>query len=168
MVQDLYYRLKVVSLRVPPLRQRRLDIPYLIDTFLEELSGSNAVRRKNVSPAAMAALTDHAWPGNVRELKNLLESLLVTTEGDEIGVEDLPQSVRGLRAEVEASELAAGTTLEQMERALIRRTLEHTGGNRTHSAALLGIGVRTLQRKLQAYDIRIRSTRRRRRNRDTT
>ena len=166
--QDLYYRLKVVSLRVPALRDRRPDIPYLIDTFLDELSGSNAVQRKNVSAAAMAALTDHAWPGNVRELKNLLESLLVTTEGDEIGVEDLPRSVRGSRAEVEATELAAGTTLEQMERALIRRTLEHTGGNRTHSAALLGIGVRTLQRKMQAYDIRIRSTRRRHRNRDTT
>jgi len=166
--EDLYYRLKVVSLRVPALRERRLDIPYLIDTFLDELSGSNAVQRKNVSPAAMAALTDHAWPGNVRELKNLLESLLVTTVGDEIGVEDLPRSVRGSRAEVEASELVAGTTLEQMERALIRRTLEHTGGNRTHSAALLGIGVRTLQRKMQTYDIRIRSTRRRPRKRDTT
>lgn len=162
--KDLYYRLKVVSLLVPPLRERRLDIPYLIDTFLDELSGSNAVQRRNVSPDAMAALTDHAWPGNVRELKNLLESLLVTTDGDEIGIEDLPQSVRGPRAEVEASELVAGTTLEQMERTLIRRTLEHTGGNRTHSAALLGIGVRTLQRKMQAYDIRIRSTRRRQRN----
>jgi len=164
--QDLYYRLKVVSLRVPALRERRLDIPYLIDTFLDELSGSNAVQRKNVSPEAMAALADHAWPGNVRELKNLLESLLVTTEVDEIGVEDLPRSVRGSRAEVDASELVAGTTIEQMERALIRRTLEHTGGNRTHSAQLLGIGVRTLQRKMQAYDIRIRSRRRRRRNRD--
>ncbi len=162
--KDLYYRLKVVSLLVPPLRERRLDIPYLIDTFLDELSGSNAVQRRNVSPDAMAALTDHAWPGNVRELKNLLESLLVTTDGDEIGIEDLPRSVRGPRAEVEASELVAGTTLEQMERTLIRRTLEHTGGNRTHSAALLGIGVRTLQRKMQAYDIRIRSTRRRQRN----
>jgi len=162
--KDLYYRLKVVSLLVPPLRERRLDIPYLIDTFLDELSGSNAVQRRNVSPDALAALTDHAWPGNVRELKNLLESLLVTTDGDEIGIEDLPRSVRGPRAEVEASELVAGTTLEQMERALIRRTLEHTGGNRTHSAALLGIGVRTLQRKMQAYDIRIRSTRRRQRN----
>lgn len=162
--KDLYYRLKVVSLLVPPLRERRLDIPYLIDTFLDELSGSNAVQRRNVSPDAMAALTDHAWPGNVRELKNLLESLLVTTDGDEIGIEDLPQSVRGPRAAVEASELVAGTTLEQMERTLIRRTLEHTGGNRTHSAALLGIGVRTLQRKMQAYDIRIRSTRRRQRN----
>ncbi len=162
--KDLYYRLKVVSLLVPPLRERRLDIPYLVDTFLDELSGSNAVQRRNVSPDALAALTDHAWPGNVRELKNLLESLLVTTDGDEIGIEDLPRSVRGPRAEVEASELVAGTTLEQMERALIRRTLEHTGGNRTHSAALLGIGVRTLQRKMQAYDIRIRSTRRRQRN----
>jgi len=165
--QDLYYRLKVVSLRVPALRQRRLDIPYLIDTFLDELSRSNAVKRKNVAPAALAALTAHAWPGNVRELKNLLESLLVTTDGDEIGVEDLPSSIRGSRAEVEANELAAGTTLEQMERALIRRTLEHTGGNRTHSAAMLGIGVRTLQRKMLAYDIQIRSTRRRRRKPDT-
>ncbi|NIM01445.1 MAG: response regulator [Acidobacteria bacterium] len=166
--QDLYYRLKVVRLRVPALRERRPDIPYLIDVFLDELAGSNAVQRKSISAEAMTALTDHAWPGNVRELKNLLESLLVTIESDEIGVEDLPRSVRGSRAEVDATELTAGTTLEQMERALIRRTLEHTGGNRTHSAALLGIGVRTLQRKMQAYDIRIKPTRRRRRKRDAT
>lgn len=164
--QDLYYRLKVVGLRVPPLRERRLDIPYLIDAFLDELSGANAVRRKSVAPAALAALRDHNWPGNVRELKNLLESLLVTTPGDEIAVDDLPRAVSGAQASsVEFSELLAGETLEQMERALIRRTLEHTGGNRTHSAALLGIGVRTLQRKMQAYDIRIRSTRRGHRNR---
>jgi DNA-binding NtrC family response regulator len=165
--QDLYYRLKVVTLRVPALRERRLDIPYLIDTFLDELSRSNAVRRLSVTPAAMTALTDHSWPGNVRELKNLLESLLVTTVGDEIRLEDLPRPVRGSRTQVEATELAAGTTLEQMERTLIRRTLEHTGGNRTHSAALLGIGVRTLQRKMSAYDIQIRSTRRRRRRHDS-
>ena len=166
--EDLYYRLKVVSLRVPPLRERRPDIPYLIDVFLDELAGSNAVQRKTISPAAMTALTDHAWPGNVRELKNLLESLLVTMDGDEIDIENLPPSVRGSQAEVEANELAAGTTIEQMERALIRRTLEHTGGNRTHSATLLGIGVRTLQRKMQAYDIQIKSTRRRPRNRSVT
>ena len=164
--QDLYYRLKVVSLIVPPLRRRRLDLPYLVDTFLDELSGSLAVPRKNVAPAALAALTEHAWPGNVRELKNLLESLLVTLPGDEIGIDDLPRTIRGKRAEVDATELAPGTTIEQMERALIRRTLEHTGGNRTHSAALLGIGVRTLQRKMQTYDIRVPSTRRRRRRRD--
>ena len=161
--QDLYYRLKVVGLKVPPLRERRLDIPYLIDTFLDELSGANAVARKAVSPGAMAALSDHAWPGNVRELKNLLESLLVTTTEDEIGVDHLPRAIRGSQAPTEPTKLDAGTTLEQMERTLIRRTLEYTGGNRTHSAALLGIGVRTLQRKMQAYDIRIRSTRRRQR-----
>jgi len=159
--QDLYYRLKVVTITVPPLRERRQDIPSLVNTFLDELSRANAVHRKTLTPQSMTALQDYHWPGNVRELKNLLESALVSVTGDVIRVEDLPRAVRQERVPRGSSELTPGTTLAALERALILRTLEHTGGNRTHSASLLGIGVRTLQRKIQSYGIDIPSKRRR-------
>jgi DNA-binding NtrC family response regulator len=160
--QDLYYRLKVVTITVPPLRERRADIAQLVEIFLDELSRGNAVRRKTVTPEAMTALQAYAWPGNVRELKNVLESLLVSTPGDTVDLADLPAAIARRSARVPAAEgVTPGTTLAQMERELIRRTLEHTGGNRTHSAQLLGIGVRTLQRKIQEYGLTIPPTRRR-------
>ena len=161
--QDLYYRLKVVTLRVPPLRERRLDLPYLIDTFMEELARSNGVPQKRLTADALRRLTEYEWPGNVRELKNLLESLLVTTDHDELGVDDLPNRVTGERSRDRRTRFEVGMTIAEMERELIRHTLKETGGNRTHSATLLGIGVRTLQRKMNAYDIQMPSTRRRRR-----
>jgi DNA-binding NtrC family response regulator len=159
--RDLYYRLKVVTIDVPPLRERRADIPSLVQTFLDELARANAVERKTITPAALHALEGYRWPGNVRELKNLIESLLVSVPGGVIGVQDLPSYVQQVDREASTGGFPAGTRLEEMERELIRRTLESTGGNRTHSASLLGIGVRTLQRKIQAYDIRIAPKRRR-------
>jgi DNA-binding NtrC family response regulator len=157
--RDLYYRLKVVTIQVPPLRERQSDIPFLVEAFLEELSRINAVPRKTITPEALEALSAYAWPGNVRELKNLLESLLVSVPGEVVRVQDLPSPIQG--AELAAPESMPGMTLAEMERELIRRTLGHTGGNRTHSALLLGIGVRTLQRKIRTYSIEIPSTRRR-------
>ena len=159
--QDLYYRLKVVTIHVPPLRERRWDIPVLVETFLDELSRANAVPRKTVTPEALAALQEYQWPGNVRELKNLVESVLVSCPGDEIRVEDLPPAiVRGGPAP-DRGHLVPGMTLANAERELIRRTLEHTGGNRTHTAEMLGIGVRTLQRKIHSFELDIRPQRRR-------
>ncbi len=159
--QDLYYRLKVVAIKVPPLRDRRADLPYLVQTFLEQLSNANAIPRRVIAAEAMAALADYHWPGNVRELKNLLESLLVSTPGEVIRLADLPAAIRRDSTPAPSSELRPGTTLAQMEHELILRTLEHTGGNRTHSALLLGIGVRTLQRKIKTYGIRVQPKRRR-------
>jgi len=163
---DLYYRLKVVTLRVPPLRERREDVPHLVHTFLDELSRANAVLRKSISDEALAILCEYSWPGNVRELKNFVESSLVSVAGERIDAEHLPRNMRRHVAVVEPARLVAGTRLEEMERELIRLTLEHTGGNRTHSAQLLGIGVRTLQRKMNGYRIDIPSTRRRPRQRN--
>ncbi len=159
--QALYYRLKVVTIRVPPLRERGPDIPYLIHGFLEELSRANAVEAKTITGEALTALTEYAWPGNVRELKNLLESLLVSVRGNVIRLEDLPSPIHRNRIGASIPELEPGMSLSEMEQQLIRRTLEFTGGNRTHSAELLGIGVRTLQRKIRAYGLSIRPTRRR-------
>jgi len=163
--RDLYYRLKVVTIHVPPLRERREDIPQLAAVFLEELARENAVPRKRLTPAALTALEAYHWPGNVRELKNLLESALVSVLGTEIDVDDLPPTVRPSSAQPLPIDLAPGTTLAEMERAMIRRTLERTGGNRTHSAQILGIGVRTLQRKMRGYGITIAARRRRPRRR---
>jgi DNA-binding NtrC family response regulator len=166
--RDLYYRLKVVTIRVPPLRERRQDIPGLVETFLDQLSRANAVPTKTVTPEALAALQAYYWPGNVRELKNLLESVLVSDTRPEIHPDDLPGSVHRRQSSSENLDLVPGMTLEEMERELIRRTLVHTGGNRTHAASLLGIGVRTLQRKIRLYGIDIAPKRRRprRRNRE--
>jgi len=159
--RDLYYRLKVVTLRVPPLRERGEDIPHLARTFLDELAKANAVAAKAITPEALEVLRDYPWPGNVRELKNFLESALVSLPGEVIGLDDLPRAMRQARTSTPPPMFSAGTTLAQMECELIRSTLEQTGGNRTHSAALLGIGVRTLQRKMRTYGIRIAPTRRR-------
>ena len=163
--RDLYYRLKVVGIPVPPLRERRADIPELVEAFLDDLSRANAVPRKDVTPDAMEALESYRWPGNVRELKNILEIVLVGSPGDSIGSSDLPPSVLRERVATPRPAFPLGTTIAQMERDLIRSTLEATGGNRTHSAQLLGIGVRTLQRKIGHFRLDIASRRRRPRTR---
>jgi transcriptional regulator with PAS, ATPase and Fis domain len=161
--RDLYYRLKVVTIQVPPLRERRSDIPALVEAFLEELARDNAVPRKAISTDALEALQAYNWPGNVRELKNILESVLVSSSGDRIAADDLPPSVLRERSAPVMTSITPGTTIGEMERELIRATLEQAGGNRTHSAQLLGIGVRTLQRKIRLFGLEIASKKRRRR-----
>ena len=161
--RDLYYRLKVVTIQVPPLRERRSDIPALVEAFLEELARDNAVPRKAISAEALLSLEAYNWPGNVRELKNILESVLVSGSGDRITPEDLPPSVLRDRAVPARATITPGTTIGEMERELIRATLEQAGGNRTHSAHMLGIGVRTLQRKIRLFGLEIASKRRRHR-----
>ena len=118
-----------------------------------------------MSPEALAALEAYQWPGNVRELKNVIESVLVSTPGDLVRREDLPPSIARPAPAPEGEGLVPGRTLAAMERELIRMTLEHTGGNRTHTAEMLGIGVRTLQRKIHAFGLDIRPARRRARAR---
>jgi DNA-binding NtrC family response regulator len=160
--RDLYYRLKVVTIQVPPLRERRSDIPALVEAFLEELARDNAVPRKAISAEALENLQAYNWPGNVRELKNILESVLVSSSGDRITPADLPPSVLRERSVPARTTITPGTTIGEMERELIRATLEHEGGNRTNSAHMLGIGVRTLQRKIRLFGLDIASKRRRR------
>jgi DNA-binding NtrC family response regulator len=165
--RDLFYRLNVVTLSVPPLRERQADLPHLVRTFSEQLARANAVALKHWSDDALAALQVYHWPGNVRELKNLLESLLVSVPGATIRLEDLPPGMRRQSAPAVPAATVAGGTLADMERELIRSTLEATGGNRTHSAELLGIGVRTLQRKIACYGLSIPPKQRRPRKRGT-
>jgi DNA-binding NtrC family response regulator len=153
---DLYYRLKVVTLRIPPLRERREDIPLLLKHFLRIYGVENRREGLHFSAEAMRKLVEAPWEGNVRELRNVVESLTVLAPHDEIRIEDLPEEYRGEPAPGEdgpppAPVEADGLTMEEIERRAILNALEKTGGNRTKAAEMLGIGLRTLQRKLKEY-----------------
>jgi len=158
---DLYYRLKVVTLRIPPLRERPEDIPLLANHFLAMFGRENEREGMRFSPDAMRAIVNARWEGNVRELRNLVESLVVLTPSTEIRVSDLPEELRRPeggdfgRDVAPAAAVAApeGTnlTMDEIERRAILDALERTGGNRTQAAEMLGIGLRTLQRKLKEY-----------------
>jgi DNA-binding NtrC family response regulator len=166
---DLYYRLKVVTLRVPSLRERREDIPLLANHFLQTFGRENGREGIRFSPEAMRALMAARWEGNVRELRNAVESLVILVPRDEIRLEDLPEEYRREGAAGSASAAArdeeprpwppgrverpAGpaVTMEEIEKRAILDALERTHGNRTQAAEMLGIGLRTLQRKLKEY-----------------
>jgi DNA-binding NtrC family response regulator len=151
---DLYFRLNVISLDVPPLRQRIEDIPELTRLFVEQICATNNLPLHELAPEVLEVLKRYYWPGNVRELKNLLEGLIITSHEPLIRLSDLPSNILSSTAHgAPAVDAGAGTTLEDMERQLIRRTLESLQGNRTRAARLLKIGVRTLQRKIQRYGL---------------
>jgi DNA-binding NtrC family response regulator len=160
--QDLYYRLKVVTVRVPPLRERREDLPELAEHYIRQICRANGLPVRELRPEALTALLQHSWPGNVRELINGLEAALVGTQGTELGLEDLPASIRqASETEGVAELLRPGLSLEEMERELIRRTLLHEGGHRLRTARILGIGERTLRRKIRSYGLEpVKATRR--------
>jgi len=160
---DLYYRLKVVTVRIPPLRERTEDIPILLKHFLDWYGNEYDREGLHFSSEAMGRLLRAPWEGNVRELRNLVESLTVLAPQDEIRVQDLPEEYRGQANSDSADGEPAMTpapgepsgdeslTMEEIERRAILGALEKTGGNRTRAAGLLGIGLRTLQRKLKEY-----------------
>jgi two-component system, NtrC family, response regulator len=156
--EDLYYRLKVVTLRVPPLREREGDIALLAEHFLAHFCEEHGKETMGLSPQALAALGRYGWPGNVRQLRNVLESAVIFHQGEEIGTEDLPAEVRGEGAERGATfgapvqaPVGEPRTMDEIERQAILETLARTGGHRAEAARILGIGLRTLQRKLKDY-----------------
>jgi DNA-binding NtrC family response regulator len=161
--EDLYFRLKVIGIYVPPLRDRQEDIPELARVLLEQICRENGLRRRRLTARAIGALKRYSWPGNVRELKNVLESTAITRAGEVLRESDLPNRLSVNAAPSSpGGRTRAGSTLREMERELIRRTLARHEGNRTHAARALRIGVRTLQRKIQSYGIRMPSSRGRR------
>ncbi|MBL8841927.1 MAG: sigma-54-dependent Fis family transcriptional regulator [Planctomycetes bacterium] len=151
--EDFLYRLKVVSLQLPALRERREDVPLLARTFLEQAVKDNGLPPRRFTPEALSRLAGYHWPGNVRELRNVVESAAVMSIDESVGIEDLPAPL------VERSPTGAGglfhvgLQMAELERAAILATLKANGGNRTKTAETLAISLRTLQRKLKEYQV---------------
>ncbi len=149
---DLFYRLNVIAIHLPPLRQRREDIPVLAELFLRRTAEANGEQQKTLDPDAVDVLQSYAWPGNVRELENALERAALLTKGAVIEVKALPDRIVERRSEPLAAERqAANPTLEVIERAYITWILQQEGGNKTRASEALGIDPSTLYRKLARY-----------------
>ena len=148
--EDLYYRLAVIDIRLPALRERRGDIPLLVTRFLTEFSAANGNRVTGITPAAMKILESYDWPGNVRELRNAVERMVVLSPGGQIDVKDVPDFSRAPSVSPALQVIPAGT-LEETEKARILAALEQVHGNRSRAAQVLGISRRTLYRKLDEY-----------------
>ncbi|MGD0387709.1 MAG: sigma-54 dependent transcriptional regulator [Tepidisphaeraceae bacterium] len=152
--EDLFYRLNVVTIELPPLRDRPDDVPILVEHFLKEITEQKHTPSRHVSREVMERLQSYRWPGNVRELRNTLESMLVLAQGDVMTEPDLPDRIlAGALVADSRKDLPTGLTMDQLQRLAITRALEQCAGNRTHAAARLEISVRTLQRKLRQYQI---------------
>jgi len=148
--EDLFYRLNVVPVKLPPLRDRRDDIPLLVCHFVELFCKQGNKPSMRVSPQAMEIMCRHDWPGNVRELQNVVENMVITSRGEELGTKDLPQRVRPSPPQAPRG-LPPGITMKELEEQAICNALEEVGGNRKKAAQALGIGLRTLHRKLREY-----------------
>jgi two-component system response regulator HydG len=151
--EDLFYRLNVIPIHLPPLRERKEDIPDLANHFLSQYREKNKKEIKEFSPKALDLLIRYEWPGNIRELENCIERAVIVARGELIAPVDLPPSIQNLPAGKGDSEILfpAGISLQEAEKVLILKTLEDAGGNRSRAAEILGINRRTLQMKLKEY-----------------
>jgi len=159
--QDLFYRLNVVVISVPPLRDRKEDIPLLARHFLERYAGEKGRPVSKIRMDAMVALTAYDWPGNVRELENCIERAVVLTEGAEITARDLPSGVTGVPQGMEdlSPELPLREARSQFERAYLERILRQTGGNVARAAERAGLNRQHMYQKLRQYGISVRRVR---------
>ncbi len=149
--EDLYYRLNVIEVKVPPLRQRHGDVPLLAQHFARQFAKKNHKELRGFSEAALRQLDAYDWPGNVRELENTIERAVVLSRSEILGIDDLPATITRLPERSTAEEgivIPFGTPLDEVERRLIRQTLERVGGDKKTAARLLGIATRTIYRKL--------------------
>jgi two-component system response regulator FlrC len=160
---DLFYRLNVIPIVIPPLRERKDDIPLLADHFLKKFSQANDARKPDLSPTAIESLLAHDWPGNVRELENTMERAVLICENNIIRREDLvlegdllkdtpcllPDREEGVKFHMDT----ANMTLKDVEKALIYETLVKADGNKSKASRLLGISVRTMRNKLHEYEL---------------
>ena len=153
--EDLYWRLKVVSVHVPPLRDHKGDVPILIERFVAEFARRHGRPAKAISPDALRLLLQYDWPGNVRELQNVVESMVLLSQGETLGVESVPRELHESRpgTALVAVDTLDGMTLKRVERELIRLNLEKFEGNRARAAKALGISERTLYRKIKEYGV---------------
>ena len=149
---DLYYRLNVVSLTLPPLRKRKSDVPALVSHFIQKYNELHGKNVRGLAPGTLNALLSYDWPGNVRELGNVVERAVVLARGGELTSDDLPPTLRGPRPRDRRPEsLIPGATLYEIEREAILRTLEMVDGSTSRAAEILGISVRKIQYRLKEY-----------------
>jgi two-component system response regulator AtoC len=155
--EELYYRLNVVSIELPPLRARREDVPLLVDHFLASNNERFKLSIKGLEPDAQRMLANHTWPGNIRELENAVEHACLMAEGSTVRAGDLPEAIQKasdpIKQFLATGETSIKKTVEYVEEVLIRRALEQTGGNRTRAAKLLEISHRALLYKIKRYSI---------------
>jgi len=156
--EDLFFRIKGVTLRIPPLRERREDIPLLIEYFLKTFSKEHNKEIEGITPAARNLLTNYHWPGNVRELRNAVETMVVLCDKPVLDVDNIPEEIRSQSTETPVTAIVplsnlAGKSLQELEIEHIRNTLQLTNGNREQAATILGIAPRTLYRKLKEYNL---------------
>jgi DNA-binding NtrC family response regulator len=152
--EDLFYRLDVVSIQLPPLRERASDIPLLLKHYLKIFAKENAKEIGGFTPDATELLTAYPWPGNVRELRNVVENMVVMTRNDRLGAREVPSKIKQHSGTKNgAIQFPVGGTLAEMEREMILQTLAAHGDNRTQAAEQLGISRRTLHRKLNEYEL---------------
>ncbi|MHC4841127.1 MAG: sigma-54-dependent transcriptional regulator [Planctomycetota bacterium] len=156
--EDLFFRLKVVEIHLPTLRDRISDIPLLAIAFMQEFAGSYDKNLSGISHEAMSALTAHSWPGNVRELRNTMEEMVVLAAGDQLSANDVPAqlkvtSAEPIRTKSTGTQSFLGKSMQEIEAEAIRQTLADNDGNRERTAKTLNIGERTLYRKLKEYGL---------------
>jgi DNA-binding NtrC family response regulator len=150
--EDLYYRLNVFTIDLPPLRERCEDVPLLVQNFIQHYAGRNNKEVVGIDDEALSALQAHPWPGNVRQLRNVIERALIVCNGRVIRRSDLPPEFQASSAmESGYVKLRIGSTLEEMEKELIKHTIEFNGGNKTRAAQILGVSPKTLYNKLERY-----------------
>ncbi len=153
--EDLFYRLNVIPIRLPSLRERLEDIPILVEHFLQEFSEKHHVPPKTFSLPSLSLLRQYSWPGNIRQLRNVVERLVVTVREKKILPEHLPDEIRMSDQHVKTVTIPLGTSLEDIEREVIRRTLVEITHHREQAAKLLGMSVRSLQYKIKEYGIEV-------------
>jgi len=158
--QDLFYRLNVIPIKVPPLRLRKPDIPLLVDFFIKKFNKHSRKRITGFAPEAFDALLEYGWPGNVRELENLVERLIILSNGDIIEVEDIPESIKGKFGKVESIEvkipkdgIVFDQAVEEYEKKLILQALAETNWVKTKAAKLLNINRTTLIEKMKKKNL---------------
>lgn len=155
--EDLFYRINVIYLKMPPLRERKDDIPMLAETFVRQFAQSNNKKISAIEPEAIAAFKNYPWPGNIRELKNIIERMVVLTTEDKLTLALVPEDIKnpsGPSAAPVSSPLnGGGHNLNDMEKEYIRQALKHANGNKSLAAQKLGISRRTLYRKMEEYKI---------------
>src|SRR5512134_1886520 len=149
--EDLYFRLHVFTIVLPPLKERREDIPLLVHHFIEKFNAETGKHVQGVSPAALAVLQGYAWPGNIRELRNTVERAMILTDGEVIGEEHLPPDMQASRPEAATLRVPLGIPIEKVEKEYILASLQKNGGNKARTAEILGISEKTLYNKLNRY-----------------